>query len=140
MNHTATPTAIVPASRTKTVGPFSPGVSIGPLLQVAGQVGVAPTAPDASAPAPVASVRTQTLQALDNVREVLTEGRTDWEDVLMIRVYLTDTSHLEEFNDTYREYFSGHGCETLPARTTVYVGLPAGLLVEIDALAVHGDH
>ncbi|WP_371812951.1 hypothetical protein [Saccharopolyspora sp. ASAGF58] len=26
--------------------------------------------------------------------------------------------------------------EPFPARTTVYVGLPAGLLVEIDALAV----
>jgi 2-iminobutanoate/2-iminopropanoate deaminase len=25
-----------------------------------------------------------------------------------------------------------------PARTTVYVGLPAGLLIEIDALAVLG--
>jgi 2-iminobutanoate/2-iminopropanoate deaminase len=26
-----------------------------------------------------------------------------------------------------------------PARTTVYVGLPPGMLVEIDALAVLGD-
>ncbi|MGW7547089.1 RidA family protein [Streptomyces sp. NPDC054770] len=135
MNRAATKTALVPDSRARTAGPFSPGVSIGPLLQVAGQVGVAP---DASAPAG-ASVRAQTLQALDNVREILTVGETGWEDVLMIRVHLTDTGHFAEFNDTYREYFSAHGCTTLPARTTVYVGLPAGLLVEIDALAVRGD-
>ncbi|WP_217553670.1 RidA family protein [Streptomyces sp. GbtcB6] len=140
MNHVATKTAIVPDSRARTAGPFSPGVSIGPLLQVAGQVGVAPAAPDASAPAPEASVRAQTLQTLDNVREILVEGGTGWEDVLMVRVHLTGTGHFAEFNDAYREYFGAHGCETLPARTTVYVGLPAGLLVEIDALAVRGDH
>ncbi|MFJ2095462.1 RidA family protein [Streptomyces sp. NPDC087901] len=122
MNHTATPTAIVFDSRAKTVGPFSPGVSIGSLLQVAGQVGVAPTALDALAPAPAASVRAPTLRTLDNVREFFAEGRTRWEDVLMFCVYLTDTSDFEKFNDTYREYFSAQGCETLPARTTVYVG------------------
>ncbi|XES01302.1 RidA family protein [Streptomyces sp. S1D4-11] len=61
-------------------------------------------------------------------------------DVLMIRFYLTATSDFEEFNETYREYLSAHGCKMLPARTTIYVGLPAGLLVEIDALAVRGDH
>jgi enamine deaminase RidA (YjgF/YER057c/UK114 family) len=39
-------------------------------------------------------------------------------------------------NAAYETAFS----QPPPARTTVYVGLPAGLLVEIDALAVvEGD-
>ena len=50
----------------------------------------------------------------------------------MCRVYLTDVAHFAEMNDAYREFFE----ESFPARTTVYVGLPEGLLVEIDALAV----
>ncbi len=35
-------------------------------------------------------------------------------------------------NDAYRTMLS----EPYPARTTVYVGLPAGMKVEIDAIAV----
>jgi enamine deaminase RidA (YjgF/YER057c/UK114 family) len=63
---------------------------------------------------------------------VLEAGGATLDDVVMCRVYLTDTDHFGEMNDAYREFFE----ESFPARTTVYVGLPEGLLVEIDALAV----
>jgi enamine deaminase RidA (YjgF/YER057c/UK114 family) len=56
---------------------------------------------------------------------------------MMIRVYLTDVDHFAEMNAIYNQYFEEQGLTGPPsARTTVYVGLPAGLLVEIDALAV----
>lgn len=56
---------------------------------------------------------------------------------MMIRVYLTDVEHFAEMNAIYNEYFGKQGLTAPPAaRTTVYVGLPAGLLIEIDALAV----
>ncbi|MCI3277804.1 RidA family protein [Streptomyces cylindrosporus] len=139
MSRTGTRAPIVPASRSTTAGPFSPGIRLGPLLQVAGQVGIAPAPPEGSAPAPEASVRAQTRQALGNVGEILAEGGTGWEDVLMIRVYLIATSHFDEFNGAYRDYLGEQGCTIMPARTTVYVGLPPGLLVEIDALAVPDD-
>ncbi|CAM5726365.1 Reactive intermediate/imine deaminase OS=Streptomyces albaduncus OX=68172 GN=FHS32_001105 PE=3 SV=1 [Streptomyces griseoloalbus] len=58
---------------------------------------------------------------------------------MMIRVYLTDVDHFAEMNDIYNTYFEEQGLTQPPAaRTTVYVGLPAGLLIEIDALAVLG--
>lgn len=58
---------------------------------------------------------------------------------MMIRVYLTDTGHFAEFKELYDAYFDEQDLTGPPAaRTTVYVGLPAGLLVEIDALAVLG--
>lgn len=58
---------------------------------------------------------------------------------MMIRVYLTDTDHFAEMNALYNAYFEEQGLKEAPAaRTTVYVGLPAGLLIEIDALAVLG--
>jgi enamine deaminase RidA (YjgF/YER057c/UK114 family) len=42
-------------------------------------------------------------------------------------------------NGIYNTYFEEQGLTAPPAaRTTVYVGLPAGLLIEIDALAVLG--
>ncbi|MBE9497948.1 MULTISPECIES: RidA family protein [Streptomyces] len=130
-------TALTPATHTTPPARFSHGVRKGNILQVAGQVGFGPAA-EGAAPTPVGpGLREQTLQTLANVAAVLTEGGAGWEDAMMIRVYLTDTAHFAEFNEIYNEYFASLQ-EAPAARTTVYVGLPAGLLVEIDALAVLG--
>ncbi|MFG2302802.1 MULTISPECIES: RidA family protein [Streptomycetaceae] len=128
-------TAITPAGHSTPPARFSHGVRKGGILQVAGQVGFGPAVPG-QAPAPVGpGLREQTLQTLANVQAVLEEGGSSWEDVVMVRVYLTDTAHFPEFNALFDEFFAG--LKGAPAaRTTVYVGLPAGLLVEIDALAV----
>ncbi|WP_405539260.1 RidA family protein [Streptomyces antimycoticus] len=130
-------TAITPATHTTPPAAFSHGVKKGNVLQVAGQVGFGPAVPG-QAPTPVGpTLREQTLQTLRNVQAVLEEGGASWEDAMMVRVYLTDTGHFAEFNEIYNEFFAGLK-EAPAARTTVYVGLPAGLLVEIDALAVLG--
>ncbi|MBL1099089.1 RidA family protein [Streptomyces coffeae] len=130
-------TAITPAGHTTPPAKFSHGVKKGNILQVAGQVGFGPAVPG-QAPAPVGpTLREQSLQTLRNVQAVLEEGGASWEDVMMMRIYLTDTSHFAEFNAVYDAFFADLK-EAPSARTTVYVGLPAGLLVEIDALAVLG--
>ncbi|MEY9963114.1 2-iminobutanoate/2-iminopropanoate deaminase [Streptacidiphilus sp. MAP12-16] len=114
---------------------FSQGLAKGGLLQVAGQVGFHPDTRTPVGP----GLREQIEQTLRNVGAVLEAGGSGWGDVIMMRVYLTDTGHFAELNAVYDAWFAkvlpegGH-----PARTTVYVGLPAGLLVEIDALAVTG--
>ncbi|HEY8584058.1 MAG TPA: RidA family protein, partial [Capillimicrobium sp.] len=77
-------------------------------------------------------IETQTRQCLANVRRVLEASGATLDDVLRVGVFLTDTAHFEGMNAVYREVFG----EPYPARTTVYVGLPGDLLVEIDALAV----
>ncbi|GAA1905312.1 RidA family protein [Streptomyces sodiiphilus] len=130
-------TALTPARHTAPPARFSHGVRKGGILQVAGQVGFGP-AEEGRPPQPVGpGLREQTLQTLENVRAVLEEGGASWEDAMMVRVYLTDTAHFSEFNAIYDEYFAVLD-QPPAARTTVYVGLPAGLLVEIDALAVLG--
>jgi len=53
----------------------------------------------------------------------------------MMRVYLTDVADFPAMNEVYSAFVDA----PFPARTTVYVGLPAGMLVEIDALAVLDD-
>ena len=109
------------------VAAFSQGVRKGNVLQVAGQVAF-----DADSNIVGTTVAEQTRQALRNVNAVLAAAGASMDDVLMLRVYLTDTAHFGEMNEAYGEFMK----EPFPARTTVYVGLPAGLLVEIDALAV----
>ncbi|MEU7551190.1 RidA family protein [Streptomyces sp. NPDC044571] len=132
-------TAVLPATHNPPPARFSHGVRKGNILQVAGQVGFLPHV-EGQPPTPAGpTLREQTLQTLENVRAVLEAGGAGWDDVVMIRVYLTDTGHFAEMNELYDAYFDAQGLKEAPAaRTTVYVGLPAGLLVEIDALAVLG--
>ncbi|MFV0133940.1 RidA family protein [Streptomyces sp. HMX87] len=132
-------TALTSATHTTPPARFSHGVKKGNILQVAGQVGFLPHE-EGKAPAPAGpTLREQTLQTLANVRAILEEGGATWDDVMMIRVYLTDVGHFAEMNEIYDDYFAEQGLRQPPAaRTTVYVGLPEGLLVEIDALAVLG--
>ncbi|KRV46999.1 reactive intermediate/imine deaminase [Wenjunlia vitaminophila] len=124
-------TAVVTDRAPRPPASFSQGVRKGNLLQVAGQVGFDP----ASGVVAGTGLVEQAEQTLRNVQAVLEEGGASWTDVVMMRVYLTDTSHFAELNRVYDEWFS-RVAGPHPARTTVYVGLPAGLLVEIDALAV----
>ena len=135
----STKTAVTPATHTAPPARFSHGVRKGNILQVAGQVGFLPQADGAAPTVAGPTLREQTLQTLENVRSVLEAGGASWDDVMMIRVYLTDTGHFAEMNGIYNTYFEEQGLTQPPAaRTTVYVGLPAGLLIEIDALAVLG--
>ncbi|MCQ9185234.1 RidA family protein [Streptomyces sp. IBSBF 2953] len=132
-------TALTPSTHTAPPARFSHGVRKGGFLQVAGQVGFLPAEPGRPATPAGPTLREQTRQTLANVKAILNEGGAEWDDVMMIRVYLTDTGHFAEFNELYDAYFDEQALTGPPAaRTTVYVGLPAGLLVEIDALAVLG--
>jgi 2-iminobutanoate/2-iminopropanoate deaminase len=124
-------TAIVTAEAPAPVASYSQAVLKGNILQVAGQ---GPVDPDTGEFAGT-TVATQTRQTLRNIEAILRAAGADFDDVLMMRVYLTDSAHFAEMNDVYSTFVG----TPFPARTTVYVGLPAGMLVEIDALAVLGD-
>ena len=110
-------------------GPYSQSVRIGTIVAAAGQAGLTPdgTLLDGVGP--------QTAQALANIGAALEASGAALSDVVSVRVFLTDAAHFAEMNAAYAGAFT----EPYPTRTTVYVGLPPGLLVEIDALAVTGD-
>ncbi|GGP89364.1 RidA family protein [Streptomyces roseolilacinus] len=127
-------TAVTPPTHAAPPARFSHGVRKGNVLQVAGQVGFRPAVPGQPPSVAGPTLREQTLQTLANVESVLAEAGAGWDDVVMMRVYLTDVAHFAEMNALYDAYLADVAVP--PARTTVYVGLPEGLLVEIDALAV----
>ncbi|MDQ3402372.1 MAG: RidA family protein [Actinomycetota bacterium] len=124
-------TAVIPPDTILPALPLSPGVRKGAIVQTSGQVSV-DLATDELVGTTVAE---QTRQVMRNVLAVLAAGGATESDIVMLRVYLTDVGHFAEMNTAYAEFLN----DPLPARTTVYVDLPAGLLVEIDALAVLGD-
>lgn len=117
---------------------FSQGVRRGPILQVSGQGPVDPATSEYLHPGDIA---TQTTRTLQNVEAILEAGGASFEDVVMLRVYLTTRDDFAAMNDAYGEFLASRVTSgVLPARTTVMVELPrAEMLVEIDALAVLDD-
>ena len=107
-------------------GPYSPAVRIGAVVAGSGQVGITPDG------VILDGVSAQTRQAFSNLLAHLAAAGAGADDVISVRVFLTQVEHFAEMNEVYREYFT----EPYPARSTIYVGLPPDLLVEIDALAV----
>lgn len=124
-------TAITTTDAPAPVASYSQAVRKGDILQVAGQ---GPTDPATGEFAGV-GIEEQTRQTLRNIQAILRAAGGDFDDVMMMRVYLTDVADFAGMNAVYSTFVG----EPFPARTTVYVGLPDGMLVEIDALAVLGD-
>jgi len=113
---------------------FPQGVRKGPLLQVSGQGSMDPAS---GAFVHEGDVKAQTLRVLENVSAILEAGGASFDDVVMLRVYLTKRDDFPLMNEVYGEFMGKH-CPSgvFPARTTVFVDLPLPqMLVEIDALA-----
>ena len=110
-------------------GPYTPAVRIGSIVAGSGQVGITGEG------VVLDGVGAQTRQAFTNLLAHLASAGASADDVISVRVFLTDVDHFDAMNEVYREFFT----EPFPARSTIYVGLPPGFLVEIDAMAVHSN-
>lgn len=108
-------------------GPYSQAKQRGNILALAGQVGI-----DPHSGALAESFEDQATVAFSNLGAVLAEAGASMADVVMLRVYLTDTADFTAMNTIFAEFVP----EPLPARTTIYTGLPEGMRIEIDGLAV----
>jgi reactive intermediate/imine deaminase len=114
---------------------FSQGVRKGPFVQVSGQGPVDPSTNEYVHPGDVAAQTTRTLQ---NVKAIIDASGASFDDVVMLRVYLTKREDFAAMNDAYGDFVAANTNGTvLPCRTTVFTGLPREeMLVEIDAVAV----
>lgn len=109
------------------VATYSQAVRSGPVVAVAGQVGVAPSG-EVVGP----GVAEQTDRALRNVEAILVAAGLTMGDALRVDCFLADLSDLAEFNRAYAAWFPREG----PARTTVGARLAPGLRVQVAVLAV----
>lgn len=114
---------------------FSQGVRKGPFVQVSGQGPVDPKTSEYLYPGDVAA---QTIRTLENVLAIVEASGATFDDVVMLRVYLTKREDFGVMNDAYGEFVQKHTKgDVLPSRTTVFTGLPREeMLVEIDAVAI----
>jgi enamine deaminase RidA (YjgF/YER057c/UK114 family) len=72
------------------------------------------------------------------VRAIVEAGGATFDDVIMLRVYLTTQENFAAMNEAYGRFIAEHvPSGILPSRTTVFTGLPMPqMLVEIDGLTV----
>ncbi|WP_144877016.1 RidA family protein [Microbacterium sp. 1.5R] len=114
---------------------FSQGVRKGPFVQVSGQGPVDAATNEYLYPGDVAA---QTTRTLENVKAIVEASGATFDDVVMLRVYLTKREDFPIMNEAYGAFVEAHTPSgVLPSRTTVFTGLPREeMLVEIDGIAV----
>ncbi|MEM6296448.1 MAG: RidA family protein [Myxococcota bacterium] len=114
------------------IGPYSQAVAVtgGRTLFCSGQIPLDPATGELTGGD---DVEAQTKQVLDNLGAVLEAGGMSYDHVVKAGIFLADMADFAKVNALYAERF---GAEP-PARATVQVaGLPKGVKVEIDAIAV----
>ena len=113
------------------IGPYSQAVLTGGFLFCSGQIPIDP----ATGKMVEGGIEIQTERVLRNLAAVLEEGGTSLQSVVKTTVYLADLSDFTAMNGVYGTFFT----ENPPARATIEAAkLPAGALVEIDAVASVG--
>ena len=120
--------AVTSSGAPQAIGPYSPGIRVGQLLFVSGQVALDP----ATGALVAGDVRTETRRVMENIGAILKAGGLSFSDVVRTTVFLADFNDFAAMNDVYGSYFPAPP----PARATVQVArLPKDARVEIDAIA-----
>ena len=115
------------------VAPYSHAVRAGDFLFVTGQLAEDPDTGTVSRGA----IADQTRQVMENLKLVLSHVGSNFGQVVMARIFLTDFRDYEVVNEIYASYFEP---SRLPGRTTVgVIGLAGSGNVEIDLIAYCGN-
>lgn len=110
--------------------PLSPGVAVGGLLFVSGQLAF-----DGAGAIISDEIEAQTHQVIANIETVLREAGSGLADVVKITGWLVNPEDFSGFNAAYSSAFS----DKPPARSMVRSDLLVpGALVELEAIAVIG--
>lgn len=110
-------------------GAYSPAIlAEGKMVFVSGQGPVNPQTGELD----LGSFAEQAKLVFDNISVLLEAAGASWANVVRVGVFLADLKYFAEMNAIY----SGYLTAPFPARTTVSAGLPPGMLIEVDCIAV----
>ena len=82
-------------------------------------------------------IEAQCRSVFDNVRLILEEAGSSWEELVDVQVFLTNMKDdFPKYNEIYKEYFF----ENRPCRTTVEINcLPTPIAIELKCIATIKD-
>ena len=110
------------------IGPYSQAVKSGGFVFCSGQIPLTP-----SGEVVQGGAKTQTTQAMENLRAVLSSAGSDLSKIVKTTIFLSDMNDFADVNEVYGSYFVG---DMKPARATVEVSrLPKDVKVEIECIA-----
>jgi 2-iminobutanoate/2-iminopropanoate deaminase len=109
-------------------GHYSQAIVAGRLVFLAGQTAGTPGTDELAA----MDVTEQTRGCIDRMERLLHEAGGGLSDVVKTTCFLADIRDFGTFNAVYANAFPAPP----PVRSTVQVGFPEGLLVEIEAIAL----
>ena len=110
------------------IGPYSHCVKVGRMVFTSGQIGLNPETGTLAE-----GVEAQTVQALANLKAVLEAANSCMENIVKTTVFVKNMADFAKVNKRYGMVIPA----PYPARSCVEVAaLPAGALVEIEAMAV----
>lgn len=113
----------------KAIGPYAQATVVAGMVYTAGQIALDPVTMDV-VPGNVAA---QTEQVFKNLAAVLEAAGSSLSKVVKTTVFLADMAEFAPMNEVYARAFGDHR----PSRSTVAVlGLPRGVRVEIECVAV----
>ena len=112
------------------IGPYSQAIrASGNFLFCSGQIPITP-----GGELIAGDVKGQTTQSLENLRSVLEAAGLSLDNVVKTTIFLSSMDHFASVNEVYATFFTS----APPARSTVAVaGLPRGVDVEIEAIAIY---
>lgn len=110
------------------IGPYSQAIIHNNMLFTSGQIPLDPETMTVVGN----NIGEQTVRVMENLKAVLTEVGTSFENVIKTTCFLYDINDFVEFNKVYEKYFTSK-----PARSCVAVKtLPKDVLVEVELIAV----
>ncbi len=111
------------------VGPYNQSVAYNGVLYCSGQIAINPATGDLVTD----DIEAETKQVMENIKAVLTQAGTNFENVLKCSVFVSDMGNYSRINAVYATYFNEN---TAPARELVEVAnLPKYVNVEISVIA-----
>ena len=109
-------------------GHYSSAIEHNGLLYLSGQLPVHPETGQVPS-----NIQDQVKQVLENIGVILTEAGTSLDQVLQMRLYISDIALWGTVNDVYASILGAHK----PVRAIIPTGeLHHGCLIEVEAVAV----
>jgi 2-iminobutanoate/2-iminopropanoate deaminase len=114
----------------KPIAPYTPAVMVNGTLYLSGQI---PRVPE-TGELIKGDIKKATEQCMKNLGILLNQNNLDFENLVMVNIYMTDMDDYKAINDVYATFFKN---QKFPARAAVQVvRLPMDAEVEISGIAV----
>jgi 2-iminobutanoate/2-iminopropanoate deaminase len=114
----------------KPIAPYKPAVMVNGTLYLSGQIPRVPETEELIK----GDIKKATEQCMKNLGTLLKQNNLDYEDLVMVNIYMTNMDNYKAINEAYAPFFKN---KKFPARAAIQVvRLPMDAEVEISGIAV----